>query len=49
MLLKNHPEVWNVDTVIRTLTAVISKSKIVQTLENEKKGEQYGKLICGLV
>jgi hypothetical protein len=40
-LLKAHPEVWNVTTVIGTLSALIAKSKIVQMLENEKKGEPY--------
>ena len=40
-LLKAHPEVWNVNTVIGTLSALIAKSKIVQTLENEKSGKQY--------
>jgi len=38
-LLKVHPEVWNVNTVIGILNALIAKSKIVQTLENEKKGQ----------
>lgn len=40
-MLKAHPEAWNVNTVIGTLTALINKSKIVQTLENEKKGVPY--------
>lgn len=40
-MLKAHPEAWNVNTVIGTLSALINKSKIVQTLENEKKGEPY--------
>jgi translation initiation factor 3 subunit L len=38
-LLKAHPEVWNVRSVIAYLQALISKSKIISTLDREKQGE----------
>ncbi len=40
-LLRTHPEVWNVNSVIGTLNAVVAKSKIVHTLEAERKGAVY--------
>jgi len=37
-LLKNNPQLWNVNTVINYLQALVTKSNIVQILEREKSG-----------
>lgn len=40
-VLKSHPDVWNVESVLGYLDALITKSQIVSTLQRERQGERY--------
>jgi len=42
-ILKNNPQLWNVNSVINYLHSLITKSNIVQTLEKERQGSQQEK------
>jgi translation initiation factor 3 subunit L len=40
VVLRAHPEVWNVDGVLRYLSALIAKSQIINSLQNEKQSSE---------